>query len=232
MRVTKIKKYEMVTKMADFGARNVALFPKTTAAAGLIEALGAAVTRMSGQASLHFAGAEAIRISNNKKTATIEALKSQIESIVGTARVLKIDDFWMPRNRSAAAYIAAGRAFAPALEALKQDFIEHGLPPDFIGRLNAAVQAAEHAKLNQVSSKSRRFGAAREFDKSLSEALDYVGRLDAIVLNAMQDNPALLAAWNVARRVDQAGNRKRVKKPQEANTPVVANPPAAPSPPV
>ena len=47
MKRSKIQKYEMIARVAEFGARNASLFPKKTAAVDLVKDLQATVEKMS-----------------------------------------------------------------------------------------------------------------------------------------------------------------------------------------
>src|SRR5262249_43908602 len=89
---------------------------------------------------------------------------------------------------------------------LKNNFVEHGLK---LEDLNAAVQNLESAIRAYAEGKAIRSGAIREFDKTLEEAEGYLQRLDVLVANTLQGNAAVMASWELARRVERAGSGKR-----------------------
>ena len=209
-----IHMYQMLARVADFGATHAELFPKTTIAGELLAAIGSAVTKLSGHSSSQVSGNGAIRNSSGSRTAARKALKKRLEQIDQTARAMQIDKFWMPRKRAVQAIIDSGRAFARDAEPLRKQFIDHGLPETFIDDLNRAVHDLERAMLDQSVSRGSRASAIAGFNDTLNEALTLLQRFEALVSNTMPDNPEIMAAWNIARRV----GRPPVSKRAEAET--------------
>jgi len=91
---------------------------------------------------------------------------------------MHIDKFWMPRKRAVQAIIDSGRAFARDAEALKRQFIDHGLPETFIDDLNRAVHDVERAMLDQSVSRGSRAAAIAGFNDTLNEALTLLERFE------------------------------------------------------
>ena len=97
------------------------------------------------------------------------------------------------------------------------------MPPGFIENLKEAVTQLETAITSQAASLASRLGARREFEKTLKQGLTLLQRLDVLVLNTMADNPTVMAAWEVARRLDPA-SRTAMTVPEEKQA--TADPPA------
>jgi hypothetical protein len=116
-----------------------------------------------------------------------------------------VQRFTLPGKRNDPALIVAGKAFAVDAEALKKDFIKHGLPPDDMA---AAVEALERAILDYTVGMTQRASAIREFGKTMTEAMAYVKRLDVLVDTTLSDNPTVLASWAVVRSVSRPTGRK------------------------
>jgi hypothetical protein len=81
----------------------------------------------------------------------------------------------------------------------------------------------------QTRGRAIRSSAIREFDRTMEDAQEHLQRLEALVVNTLQENPAALASWEVARRVDPAGHRKRTppgseNPPQPAPAVVTSTP--------
>src|SRR3990172_7966672 len=70
-----IHTYQMLARVADFGATHAELFPKTTIVGELLAAIGSAVTKLSGHSSSQGSGNGAIRNSSGSRTAARKALK-------------------------------------------------------------------------------------------------------------------------------------------------------------
>lgn len=208
----KIYTQQMLARVFDFGETHAELFSKDTIARELLASIGSALTKLSGHASFQVSGDGAVRTSSVSRIEARKALKTKLETIDQTARAMKLEQFFMPRRRSDAATIAAGEAFARDAEPLKEQFIKQGLPAGFIEDLNAAVGNLRRAGLDHSSSKGARAAAVAGFDDSLKQALSDLERFDALVINTLRDNPAVMAEWKIARHV----GRPPVSKPAPA----------------
>jgi hypothetical protein len=207
--------YQMLTKVADYFANIVGLFPKVSAASEILEELQSAVQQLSDQAQAQVSAESAMRVGRNARATARDALKRRLALSDQVARALNSDKFRMPGKRNDPALIVAGKAFAVDAEALKKDFIKHGLPPDDMA---AAVEALERAILDYTVGMTQRTSAIREFGKTMAEAMAYVKRLDVLVDTTLSDNPAVLASWAVVRSVSRPARRK----PAQVVTPVAA----------
>jgi chromosome segregation ATPase len=223
MKRTKINEYQMLTRVADFGMQHVSEFPQFTAAHEIVAGLGSAVAKLAQQMSSQVLGHAQIRVSRQARISGREALKVQLERMNQTAQALKIEKFQLPSKRTDSALIAAGRAFAADAESLKEELLQHGFK---LEDLKTAVQEFESAIQAQTQGRAIRSSAIREFDRTMEEAQAQLQRLEALVVNTLQDNPAALASWEVARRVEFAAYRKR-SSPVEPVAPVPDNVPKA-----
>ncbi len=217
MKRLKIHEYQMLTRVVDFGTKHVGEFPQFTAANEIVAALGSAVAKLSQQLSSQVLGQAQIRVSRQARISAREALRAQLERMDQTAQALNIDKFQLPSKRTDSALIAAGRAFAADAESLKGEFLQHGLR---LEDLKAAVQELESAIQGQTQGRAIRSSAIREFERTMEDAQEQLQRLEALVVNTLQDNPAALASWEVARRIESTGHRKRT-------SPVPEDPPKA-----
>ena len=199
----KVQTQRMVGRSFDFLSKYVGQFPEYSAAEVILNGLSRVVDTLAGYSCSHVAGSDSIRTSNTARAAARRKLKHQLELMDKTARALKLEKFWMPRNRSVEALIKAGSNFADYAVEFEKEFVLQGLPAGFIGNLKNAVRDLDEAIHGQSSSLAGRIGALREFDKTLKEALSLLRRLDSLVLNTMADRPAVMAAWEIARRLER-----------------------------
>jgi hypothetical protein len=86
-------------------------------------------------------------------------------------------------------------------------FVAHELPSNFLGQLQAAVDAFERAMRERASGRDQRVAARARFEASMEAALRAVKRLNAIVSNKLND-PVGMASWNLARRIDYGRVRR------------------------
>src|SRR6185436_16340483 len=134
----KVYTQQMLTRVFDFGTKHAEIFPKDSIAGEVLAGIGQAVTALSGHSSEQISGNGSVRTTSTSRAAARKALEVQLARIDQTARVLKIDRFYVPQNRADSALINTGRAFARDAEPLKQDVVKQGIPAGFIEDLKAA----------------------------------------------------------------------------------------------
>ena len=203
--------YKMLTRVADFGTKHVGLFPTTTIAGEILSEIVTAVSALSGHTTEQLTAAAAVRRSSNIRKEAREALVRQLESMEQTARVVKINDFWMPNRPLESSLIKTGHHFAEAAEGFKTEFIQHGLAPDFIEKLKTVLQNLEGAILSRKEGKDLVKRAIDQYETMAGKALDLLARFEVLVSNSLADTPGVIAEWEAARRVEKAPPSK-VKK--------------------
>ena len=80
-------------------------------------------------------------------------------------------------------------------------FVAAGLPVDFIAQLDAAAAALQALVTARTGSRRKRRGATQGVKDQLSAGRKLVNVLDTFVKSALKDDTALLAEWNLAKRV-------------------------------
>jgi hypothetical protein len=161
------QQYRMLTRVVDFGAKHVGLFPERTIAGDLLAEITATVARLPEYATSQVSSNASIQTSfRARKTARL-AVKTQTEAIVQIARALKMQNFSIPIKAKEEELINTARSFVERAQPLKTEFIQHGLPPAFIENLKTSIQALEESLLSRASGEAARSGAIREFNKLL-----------------------------------------------------------------
>jgi hypothetical protein len=216
----------MLVRVCNFVAAYPELFEKGSLPAQLAALLRASVEKLSGHATTWTLGQGALRTSSGSRKAARAALGGHLEVISQTARGMNIEGFWMPRNRSEEALVHSGKAFASEAQPLVKDFVEHGLPADFIEKLNAAVKDLEQATGAQTNSKRTSAFSTFELEEVRKEAMSALDRLDTVLTNVLRDQPSKLQIWERARHIERA---RSSKTQTEAKPAPQASP--APSPP-
>lgn len=108
----------------------------------------------------------------------------------------------MPRGRPTAEQLAAAaEGMGDAAAPFAATFTRAGLPEDFVARLKAAAAAMLDALGDRTQSRGQIKGATTGLKGKLSDGRKIVRVLDSFVQIALQDDPALLAEWNVVKRV-------------------------------
>jgi hypothetical protein len=196
----KIQQYRMLTRVVDFGAKHVGLFPEHTIAGEVLAEMGATVTQLTEYATSRVSSHTSILLSGDARRKARGAVKRQMKSAAQIARALKLENFSMPRKPKEEDLISTARSFVEKMEPLRTKFGQHGLPPE---KLKTSIQALEESLLDRAIGQSTRSGAIREFNKLLDHALNLVERFEAIIDNTLADDELVMAAWKVARQIDR-----------------------------
>jgi len=228
MKSSKIQKYEMIARVAEFGARNASLFPKKTAAVALVKDLQGAVEKMSAAKAAQ--SADQLRTCTRHKLEKHETLLRQLQTIYQTAAALNIDGITIPHRASSPKLCDIARNTIDAAEPLKAQFVLHGLPSDFIETLRQAAAELRTAIETQVAARDRKRTAAEEFDQALEEGLKCQQRFEVLASNTLSRDASLMAAWEVARRLDPIRSSRKTVAPVPDQPPPATATPAASNP--
>lgn len=85
------------------------------------------------------------------------------------------------------------RLWTDRVTALRQRFIDSGMPADFIEKLNAAIENVEQSIHDQTQGNSARLEAATAIQHTRSEAVGALRRLDSVMDNLLANDPPVLA---------------------------------------
>lgn len=220
----KVSTYEMLARVAAFGVTHADLFPQGSLPGDAFAAIGRGIRTIAEQAALQVSNGAAARIKSRTRSAARWALQKWLDRISQTADAIGIDlpelqgKFREPKERRDFNLVSAGHSFAAGAEPLKDHFIQHRMPPDFIDSVKAAAANLERSMLEQAAGKEKRANAAREIDGILSDCLSQLQRVDAVVRNTLQDQPAIMAEWNVTRRVRKPAVRSADAEPENGST--------------
>lgn len=215
MEEKEIRRYEMVTRVRDFGAERAASFPAATLGGELFAAVDAAARELAGHVAAQISGGSAAQQGTATKAASRAALREQLEMIRRTARSMSLtapaldSKFRIPRNSTDQELLGTARAFAADATPLKGDFLRFALPADFLDELNEQIEEFEAATSRQQKGKGHQVSATAAIDETLERALSAVRQLDAIVRNTFRQQPSLLAAWESARHVERTARTKK-----------------------
>jgi hypothetical protein len=230
------RRYEMLTRVRDFGAAHSDLFPKASRGAQAFAAVAAAVAELTRHAAEHVSGRGSAREGTSSKAVTRDALHDDLDAISRTARALALDipgldeKFRLPRGNGDQTLLTAARAFRRDATPLAKEFIEHDLPKDFLADLDASIKDFENAIHEHEAGKDTHVAARAALDTAMQAGLDAVRRLDAIVRNRLRNDAPIVAIWERARHVEYPASRAKneaAAEPTPAQAPLSAAEPAA-----
>lgn len=136
--------------------------------------------------------------------------------VAGTAGAFKLTD-----NHGDQALLASARGFVTNATPLTAQFVQVGMPADFLTTLGTHITQLETDNTAKGASGLASAGATGGIEKTVHDASVALHILDAIVRNTYRDNPTALAAWVMASHVERPP--KKVKLPAPATTPAPGN---------
>lgn len=147
-----------------------------------------------------------------------DALKQSMRDIADFAATMGDEiegveqKFRIPRLGGKRGRIARARAFATDAEPYRDIFVGRGLDPDFIENLRAKADALENALSAAVSKTADRVGSTESKMIAHKKSNKIIAALDPVIRRLYRDNPAKLAAWDFASRI-QRDSAAKVKPP-------------------
>lgn len=227
MTAEETRRYEMLVRVHEFGNAEKDRFASSAASAACFATVAAVVEQLGEHAVQQQLTARAGR---NRRTAARRALFAQLEAIGRTARALAIsepgfdDAFERPKRGSDQSLLTSGRAFAAAVAKARTRFVGHGLPSTFIEDLDASVDALAQAVQQHQDGRGHRMAARASISATVAAGWAAVRQLDVISANHLAGDPAALAKWQSARRLEYPRRLRRPRRPVQAEPPPAERP--------
>jgi hypothetical protein len=206
-----------------FASRYQQFFTKGSPAGQLLDVIAGAIQKLSDHSTSQASGKGDAKVSTEDRAAARTALRSQLDAISRTAKGLNLSDFWLSRERSDRSLVAMGRMFVGRAALLKDLFIGSHMAPDFIDKLNVAVENLEKTIFDQVFQEGTRITATSAINETRNAALAGLQRLDPLMENLLRDDPPALALWHSARHVERYTGGKRAKQNAAAEDPPITH---------
>lgn len=207
---------ERGSRVGAFLSANAADFPTGTKGGELAANLKTELSKLPTLDVAKTSGASARRQSSVVRRDFRELLRAQVTSVSDTAEAIAPEHAEVkglfPRTRpdnSDSTLIAVARSFATAAAPFKALFVEYDMPADFIDNLKADADELERQISLQSESTGARVGVNASITETLRRADEIVDKLDVVVRNKYRNDPAKLAAWESARRLERTAHTKR-----------------------
>lgn len=218
------RRYDRLPRVQTFGRENSADFVAGSKANILFGRIDQHVSDLDDAK----AGQTPARVS---KETLLDALTLDFKDIARTARAIALTEngfaapYRIPDNPSESAITTHADALLLILEdqagdsaatktakaALRARFISYELPTDFVEDLRADREAIREANQHNQGETQGGVENTQLIGEILARAANDVQELDAIIRNKYARNPAKLAAWASASRIERAPQRE--KKP-------------------
>lgn len=233
MNLVDIRRFEMLTRVRDFGVEHASVFPTTSVAGKIFTDVSDAVDKLDRQAVSQFTGQGSSLEGTQSKASARQALRDTLEHFTLTAQAIALanetdgleNQFRMPRTGDQR-LLTAAKAFLDEAAPLKADFIAHGMPETFLDDLSHQIEDFEHAVAFHTVARETRAASHYGMNAAMEQGLHAAVRLDAVVKNSLRDDGEALAKWSIARHVDYPGRSRHPRPPVATQPPPPAAAPA------
>ena len=177
--------------------------------------LDSVITGLDSYTAAQAASRSASRQGTLAKAAARDKLLRDFEAISRTARPMAAADpnllqqFRVPHRESAQGVLAAAASVAAAARLLKAQFLLRGMPENFIEELEADADALREAFARCVENRRAHITATAAIATLCERGLKVLRELDPFMRNTYAADPATLAAWVSASRIERRSARAR-----------------------
>jgi hypothetical protein len=199
------RRFEMLTRVRDFGATYGELFPESTLAPQAFAAVTTAVGELEQRAVAETTASVAAR--GTRKREARRALEERLLLMARTAQVLTGVDagfraqFTLPRSREDHVLLTTARQFLERAEAAVSEFVAHAMTSTFIGDLQALIDGLDVALRDRGMNRDQLVAARMAIKEALANAMKAVAQLDVIVANHLASDPVVREVWKRGRRI-------------------------------
>lgn len=214
MNVKQKRRYDMFTRVDCFGIAHAPAFPSGSVGRQLFDALHESLDGLSHESGAQALGRKQARAGTVNKATARHSLFAALVAINRTARALAIDrpglrgKFRLPSRESDEALVSAARAFAGDAPRWAPIFVAYGLRAGFVDDLRAVLARFERAVADRSTGRRAHITARAGIEAGLAHSFVIVRRLDAVVVNVLGEDVAVLESWRRARRIA----RRRLSK--------------------
>jgi hypothetical protein len=220
-----------------FGRENFPDADRTTFVGRHLATIDSVITGLDSYAGTQAASRSAGRQGTLGRVAARAKLMRGLDAVSRTARPMEANDpnllqqFRVPHGRSDQAVLAAAAAFAAAARQLKAEFILRGLPENFIEELEADAEALRVAVARNIENRRAHVTATAAIQELCERGMKALRELDPFMRNTYAADPARLAAWVSAARVERRAARARTgeQPPAPPNSPAPGTPAPTPA---
>lgn len=199
--------YNAFVRMRDFGVTNNDVIKNSAVALANFALVSSGVDAIEASGAVQSSGAISEGVVS--KDFALADLRASMRAMNRTARAMAVDNpsvaelFRMPHGNNEQQTLAAARAFHTNATPIAQQFIDYGLPADFLADLEADIEAYEAAITDKNEALDAGVGATANIGATVKQTLQAVRRLRGIVPNLFAGNAAKLAEWKSASHVEK-----------------------------
>lgn len=191
-------------------------FPAGSKGAESVARIGQLIERVNALGASSATNARTLRAVVDAKADARKELREALRAISRTARAIGLDDpdlkdkFRLPGGTlTDQLLLSTARSFVAEATPIKERFVAYGMSADFADALGQKIAAFEgHASVHHAS-RSARASDNASVAAALDELDTEIERLDAVMRNTFAQDPATLAAWEIARHLERASKKRK-----------------------
>ena len=216
---------ETFLRVQAFGRENWASADPSSYVAQKLAVIDSVLTGLATYTGAQTAGLGSARQNTLKRAAARRELLRLLKAISRTARMMEeldptlFQQFRVPHGEGDQALLAAAVSFAAAARPLEAEFVRRGLTDNFIEDLEMRAEALREAVGLKIESRRSHVTATATIDFHIERGLKGVRQLDSFMRNTYANDPAMLAAWASASRVERRTPRGQSEEQPASNTP-------------
>lgn len=205
------RRFERLVRCSDFITANAADFPQESKGRQAAERLAEIIGEIRQYDAERVSGMGAQKQATLGKRGLRASLRAQVKAVSKTNETIALDRpefrgrfLWSGKSVDDQTLLATARSFAEGAGPHQTLFTEYGLPADFLQKLNTAIGAFEQLIGEQNAGTGARVTAGAALGDAIDRGEQELERMDTAVRNKYRDDPARLAAWESARRLERA----------------------------
>ena len=188
--------------------------PLTPAETPLFAGVTAARSQFAEWAANQEGGKRDFREGTLERRLAASAMRGAMLEIAEMARAIELagvdpgisERFRMPSRNTYAALVASGTAFAEAAEPVEALFIARGFAATFVDDLEGLIAVFQTGTGTRGDGLTRQTSSTAGMALVAKAGMDFVRQLRPMVRARLKPQPALAAAWDLAARVESAGD--------------------------
>ncbi len=218
------RRYERLVRSRDYFSIDGGIFPEGSKGAQALARFRAAIEDVEQLDASRETGGRAVKQGTETRSDARERVRRMVSAMARTSQTIAMDDASFKGRFVASTgkvsdetLLAVARSFAAEALPVKAKFIEYDMPADFLENLNAAIEDFEAAVNQQNQGMTARKSATGSMDDALTRAEQELERCDTALRNKVTD-AAKLAAWDSARRMERAPQKRKAKQPDKTSS--------------
>ena len=229
------RKHQMFVRVQQFLTSRASDFGPGSLVKTLAVQLTAVITELDVHAAAEASGGGSARQGTVTRAEARAALREGLEAINRTAREMHDqsglnEKFRLPRGNNDQELITSSRAFVEDAIPLKELFIAHELPANFLEDIELDRTALEEAIDHQSGGVGSRVAASAAIDEAIERGTVITRTLGAIMKNKFGNNRATIAEWTSASHTERPPRRRRAPDAGEpTSAPTTGGPPPPPT---